>query len=167
MDDLAQEDHTYKATKKEFDRYRSHWTLQLNDLTFNGPMALRADYKAAVSLNNHMYRRPEDYQKPSASQYQDRQRRGCKFSEKISSRSQHWVDILAKFVVIFIWWQSDKWDEWHYTGSSNMVKNMARYEEFQIVRCPRILWTHIQWNENEQDRRNPVPVEFSIAMQRW
>ena len=48
-DDLAQEDHTYKATKKELDRYRSHWTLQLNDPTINGPMALRDDYKAAVS----------------------------------------------------------------------------------------------------------------------
>ena len=81
MDNLAQEDHAYKATKKELGRKSSHWTLQLNDLTFNGPMALRDDYKAAVSLNNHMYRRPEDYQKPSPPQYQDRQRRGCKFSE--------------------------------------------------------------------------------------
>ena len=81
MDDLAQEDHTYKATKKELSRYRSHWMLQLNDLTFNGPMALRDDYKAAVSLKNHMHRRPEDYQKQSPPQYQDRQRRGCKCSE--------------------------------------------------------------------------------------
>ena len=81
IDDLAQEDHTYKATKEELDRYRSHWTLPLDDSTFNEPMLLRDDYKAAVSLKHHLYRLSEDYQKPIPPQYRDRQRRGCKFSE--------------------------------------------------------------------------------------
>ena len=80
MDDLA---HSIRSFLQgyELDRYRSHCTLQLNDLTFNGTMALRDDYKAAVSLTNHMYTRSEDYQKPIPPQYQDRQRRGCKFSD--------------------------------------------------------------------------------------
>ena len=81
MDELAQEDHTYKATKEELDRYRSNWTLQLNDSTFNGPMALRDDHKAAVALKNHLYRQSEDYQKPIPPQYQDRRREGNQFTE--------------------------------------------------------------------------------------
>ena len=75
MDDLAQEDHTYKATKEELNRYRLHWILQLNDRNFNGPMAFRDDYKAADALKNHLHRLSEDYtedyRKPIPLQYQD------------------------------------------------------------------------------------------------
>ena len=89
MDALAQEDHADKATKEELDRYRSHWTLPLDDPTFNGPIALRDDYKAAVSWKNHLYRQSEDYKKPIPPQYQDRQRRGCKFSETYGTITTH------------------------------------------------------------------------------
>ena len=88
MDDLAQEDQSYKATKEELDRYRSNWAFQLNDSTFNGPMASRVDYKAAVALKNHLYRQSEDHQKPIPPQYQDRRREGCKFSENYRQGSR-------------------------------------------------------------------------------
>ena len=38
------------ATKEERERYRSMWTPQLNGPTNSGPLALRHDSKAAVSL---------------------------------------------------------------------------------------------------------------------
>ena len=60
IDDLAQEDHSYKATKEELDRYRSNWSTQLNNSTFNGPMASQDYCKTAVALKNHLYRQPED-----------------------------------------------------------------------------------------------------------
>ena len=50
MDELAQEDHAHKLTKAEFDRYRSNWSTKWNDPGDNGPMASRADYRAAVAL---------------------------------------------------------------------------------------------------------------------
>ena len=60
MDVLAQEDHIFMATKEEVERYRSMWTLQLNDPTYSDPLALGHDYKAAVSLMNHLYMHSED-----------------------------------------------------------------------------------------------------------
>ena len=55
MDALVQEDHTYMASKEELERSTSMWTLQPNDPTYSGLLFLRHDYKAAVSLKNHLY----------------------------------------------------------------------------------------------------------------
>ena len=117
MDALAQKDQTYMDTKEELERYRSMWTLQLNDPTYSGPPALRPDYKAAVSLKNHLYRHSEDYQRPIPAQVQFRQRRGCQFSDTYRQSPQ--IDPTTGWK---IWpqsssfssrWQSDNWDEWH------------------------------------------------------
>ena len=88
IDDLAQEGHTYNATEKELDRNRSHWTLQLHDSTLNGPMALRDDYKAAVSLNNHLYRQSEDPKADPSAVSRPTARR-MQILRNISSRSQN------------------------------------------------------------------------------
>ena len=70
-----------RRRRRRLDRYRPKRVIQLNDSTFNGPMASRDDYKAAVALKNHLFRQSEDYQKPIPPQYQDRRREGCKFQE--------------------------------------------------------------------------------------
>ena len=44
MNDLAQEDHSYKVTKAELDRNTTNWCLQLNDAGDSGPMTSRADF---------------------------------------------------------------------------------------------------------------------------
>ena len=54
---LAQEDHTYMDTREELE----------------SPLALRHG-QAAVSLNNHLYRHSEDYQRPVPLQDHDRQK---------------------------------------------------------------------------------------------
>ena len=95
MDDSAQEDHTCKAAKKELARYRSHWTLQLNDLTFNGPMALRDDNKNRSligQLHAQTTRRlpkaePIAVSRPTTKRMQ--------ILRNISSRSQHWVEMFG------------------------------------------------------------------------
>ena len=69
MDQLVQEDHSFKVTKAELDRYRSNWRVQLNDSGDSGPMTSRADYKAAVASKNHLSRQSEDYQKPLPPQH--------------------------------------------------------------------------------------------------
>ena len=50
-DELAKEDHTYKLTSEERNRYQGPWYLTLN----NGPMRLRHDFRAAVSLKNRLH----------------------------------------------------------------------------------------------------------------
>ena len=53
-DELAQEDHTYPPTPEEKKRYQAQWYLTLNKPGKNGPMTLRSDFRAAVSVKNRL-----------------------------------------------------------------------------------------------------------------
>ena len=53
MDELAQQDHTYRLSRHEFKIY---WNLTLNKSGKNGPMRLRSDFRAAVSPKNRLHR---------------------------------------------------------------------------------------------------------------
>ena len=56
MDELAQQDHTYRLSKEEFKRYQGQGYLTLNKSGKNAPMRLRSDFRAAVSLKNRLHR---------------------------------------------------------------------------------------------------------------
>ena len=50
LDELANEDHTYRLTPEEKRRHQGQWYLTLNKSGKNGPMKLRSDVRAAVSM---------------------------------------------------------------------------------------------------------------------
>ena len=54
MDELAKEDHTYHLSTEEKKRYQGQWYLTLNKAGKNGPMKLRSDFRAAVSMKNRL-----------------------------------------------------------------------------------------------------------------
>ena len=56
MDELAKEDHTYHLTPEEQRRYQGQRYLTLNESGKNGPMKLRSDFRAAVSIKNRQHR---------------------------------------------------------------------------------------------------------------
>ena len=70
--------------------------------------------KTAVSLKNHLYRHAEDYQRPIPPQDQDRQRRGCEFSDTYSQSviidpTTGWR-FWPRSSSSSSWWRSDAWD---------------------------------------------------------
>ena len=56
MDKLALEDHSYRLSREEYLRYQKHWYLTLNKSAKNAPMRLRSDFRAAVTIMNHLHR---------------------------------------------------------------------------------------------------------------
>ena len=56
LDELAKENNTYHLSTEEFKRYQGQWYLTLNKSGKNGPMRLRSDFRAAVSLKNRLHR---------------------------------------------------------------------------------------------------------------
>ena len=56
MDKLAQEDHSYRLSRDEFQRYQKQWYLTLNKSGKNAPMRLRSDFRAAVTIKNRLHR---------------------------------------------------------------------------------------------------------------
>ena len=54
-DELAKEDQTYKLTPEERRRYKEQWYLTLNKSGKNGPMKLRSDFRAVVSMKNRLH----------------------------------------------------------------------------------------------------------------
>ena len=54
-DELAKEDHTYRLTPEEKKRYQGQGYLTLNEAGKNGPMKLRSDFRAAVSVKNRLH----------------------------------------------------------------------------------------------------------------
>ena len=50
MDEFAKEDHTYHLSPEENRRYQGQWYLTSNKSGKNGPMKLRSDFRAAVSV---------------------------------------------------------------------------------------------------------------------
>ena len=55
-DELAHEDHTYRLTPEEYRKYQGQRWLTLNKSGKNGPMRLRSDLRAAVSITNRQHR---------------------------------------------------------------------------------------------------------------
>ena len=56
MDKLAQEDHSYRLSRDEFQGYQKQWYLTLNKSGKNAPMRLRSDFRAAVTIKNRLHR---------------------------------------------------------------------------------------------------------------
>ena len=86
MDQIANEDHTYKATKEEIDVYRGNWWIHTNVAHFDSvPTRYQLDFKKALST---MYRlkKAED------------EKQHVKRSQSSSSSSWQWHAN---------WWESD------------------------------------------------------------
>ena len=63
MDQLAREDHTYKATKEEIDGYRGNWWIHTNVVQFDSvPTRYQPDFKKALSTM-HRLKQAEDEKK--------------------------------------------------------------------------------------------------------
>ena len=56
MDKLTQEDHFYRPSFEEHERYRKNWYISLNEWGKNAPMKLRSDFRTAVTLMNRLHR---------------------------------------------------------------------------------------------------------------
>ena len=56
MDKLAQEDHSYRLSREEHDRYKKNWCISLNKPGRNAPMKLRSDFRTAVTIMNRLHR---------------------------------------------------------------------------------------------------------------
>ena len=86
MDQLASEDHTYKATKAEIDVYRGNWWIHSHVANFDSvPTRHQPDFKKALST---MYR---------LKQAEDKNQH-AKWSQSSSSSSWQWQTN---------WWESD------------------------------------------------------------
>ena len=53
---LAQEDHSHRLSREEFQRYQKQWYLTLNKSGKNAPVRLRSDFQAAVTIMNRLHR---------------------------------------------------------------------------------------------------------------
>ena len=63
MDQLASEDHTYKATKEEIDLYRGNWWIHTNVAHFDSvPTRYQPEFKKALSTMRRL-KRAEDEKK--------------------------------------------------------------------------------------------------------
>ena len=63
MDQLASEDHTYKATKEEIDLYRGNWWIHTNVAHFDSvPTRYEPEFKNALSTMQRL-KRAEDKKK--------------------------------------------------------------------------------------------------------
>ena len=97
-DQLASEDHTYKATKEEIDVYRGNWWIHTNAAHFDSvPTKYQPDFKKALSTM-HRLKQADDEKKHAT------------WSHNSSSSSWQWHTS---------WWESDfeyspqKWyDHW-------------------------------------------------------
>ena len=86
MDQLASEDHTYKATKAEIDVYRGNWWIHTNVTHFDSvPTRYQPDFKKALSTM-HRLKQAED------------EKQHAKWSQSSSSFSWQWHAN---------WWESD------------------------------------------------------------
>ena len=73
VDKLAQEDHSYRLSCEEYERYEKHWYLTLNKSGKNAPMRLQSDFRTAVTLMNRLHRESgEERAEPIPCQQQQR-----------------------------------------------------------------------------------------------
>ena len=73
MDKLAQEDHSYRLSYEEYERYQKHWYLTLNKSGKNAPMRLRSDFRTAVTLMDRLHRESGE-ERPEPINFQQYQR---------------------------------------------------------------------------------------------
>ena len=86
MDQVASEDHTYKATKAEIDVYRGNWWIHSNVANYDSaPTRHQPDFKKALSTM-HRLKQAEDEKQEAMAQTSS------------SSSSWHWHSS---------WWESD------------------------------------------------------------
>ena len=63
MDQLASENHTYKATKAEIDLYRGNWWIHLNVANFDSvPTKYQPDFKKALSTMHRLEQAEDEKQ---------------------------------------------------------------------------------------------------------
>ena len=113
-DEHAKEDHTYKLTPEEKRRYKGQMYLTLNKAGKNGPMKLRSDYRAAVTMKNLLHHEAgEPIEEPIHPGQQRRIRRGQEiFSEDYLSSAridqhtgwQYWPSTFSSS-----WWHETEW----------------------------------------------------------
>ena len=89
IDKLAQEDHSYRLSSDEYERYEKTWYLTLKSGK-NAPMRLRSDFRTAVTLINRLHRESGE-ERPEPIPFQQYQGWHPSFSSSSSS-----------------WWQWDK-----------------------------------------------------------
>ena len=73
MDELAQEDHSFRLSYEEYLRYQKHWHLTLNKSGKNAPLRLRLDFRTAVTIMNRLHREPGE-ERPEPIPFQQYQR---------------------------------------------------------------------------------------------
>ena len=56
MDKLTQENHSYRLSYEEYERYKHHRYLTLNKSGKNAPTKLRSDFREAVKIMNRLHR---------------------------------------------------------------------------------------------------------------
>ena len=56
MDKLAQEDHSYRLSRDEFQRYEKNWYVTFNKSGKNAPVRFRSDFRAAVTIMKRLHR---------------------------------------------------------------------------------------------------------------
>ena len=87
MDQLASEDHTYKATKEEIDVYRGNWWIHTNVAHFDSvPTRYQLEFKKALSTMRRL------------KQAEDEKKQATWTQNSSSSSSWHWHAS---------WWESD------------------------------------------------------------
>ena len=60
MNELAKEDHTYHLISEDKRRYQNQWYLTLNKSGTIGPVKLRSDFRAAVSIKNRLHHESDE-----------------------------------------------------------------------------------------------------------
>ena len=73
MDKLAQEDHSYRPSSEEYERYKKNGYLTLNKSGKNAPMRLRSDFRNAVTIMNRVHRESGE-ERPEPIPFQQYQR---------------------------------------------------------------------------------------------
>ena len=56
MDKLAQQDHSYRPSREEFQIYQKHLHLTCSKSGNNAPMRLQSEFRAAVKIMNRLHR---------------------------------------------------------------------------------------------------------------
>ena len=154
MDALAPEDHTSLATREERARYRSMWTLQLNDPN-SRPLAFRHDFEAAVTKRITSTRTLRTTLDLFSTQDQDRQRRRCQFSDtyrqilKIDPTTG-WSSGSSSSS----WWKSHAWDQWQFHDSKFVAENLGKIQQSQQCPVPSILCSSTEGKHSDHERRN-------------
>ena len=122
MDKLAQEDHSYRLSSEEYERYRKNCYISLNESGKNAPMRLRSDFRTAVTLMNRLHRESGE-ERPEPIPVQQYQR----WHPSSSSSSS--------------WWQWDKTGGTHFC-SKFVYKQYTAHVTFFSCLCAHVMLCH-------------------------